>query len=173
MFHHKHSNFLTKENASRPARLISNSSILLGPVRFPLVQCLANFFGGGTPKIIVRISRNPCLWWNIYIYKEMVLCIRSLLQYFQLPDNNSRNITRYIYNFVSVFQNSYVSIPILLSEPITMCWGNLWFRETLFEEHYNRPTKDLLCRLKARYEFSQNHLRCVRRQSELTDHIRR
>jgi hypothetical protein len=39
-------------------------------------------------------------------YKETVVSARRLLQYFQLSDRNSRDISGYIYNFFAVFQNT-------------------------------------------------------------------
>jgi hypothetical protein len=59
----------------------------------------------------------------------MVFSAWRLLQYFQLFDKNSRNISRYSYNFFAVFQNSNVFIPLFLSEPLTV------FCRTLFEKH--------------------------------------
>ena len=47
---------------------------------------------------------------------------------------NSRDISKYIYSFFAVFQNSYASIPPFLAEPLTMFCGNLRFRGTLFEK---------------------------------------
>ena len=79
------------------------------------------FFGGGTPKIIAHMPRNPWLW--IYIY-EAVVRARRLLQYFQLPDKNSRDISRYIYNFLERFKTViYVFIPLILLEPQTVFCG--------------------------------------------------
>ena len=39
----------------------------------------------------------------VCVYKETVVSARRLLQYFQLPDKNVRDISRYIFYLLSVF----------------------------------------------------------------------
>jgi hypothetical protein len=58
-------------------------------------------------------------------YKETVVSARRLLRNFQLPNRNSRDISRYIYNPFAAFQNSNVFIPVFLPEPLTMFCGTL------------------------------------------------
>ena len=55
-------------------------------------------FRGRTPKIIVQIPINWCLW------KRGGIMERLLLQYFQSPDKNSRDISRYIYKMLRYFK---------------------------------------------------------------------
>jgi hypothetical protein len=61
-------------------------------------------------------------------YKETVVSARRLLQYFQLPDKNSRDIPRYF--FFAVFQNSYAFSPLFVAEPLTMFAGTLFEKDT-------------------------------------------
>ena len=61
------------------------------------------FFHGGTRNVIVHVLRHPCLW-KQKNYKETVVSALRLLQYFHLPDKNSRDISRYIYNFLWHFK---------------------------------------------------------------------
>jgi hypothetical protein len=50
--------------------------------------------------------------------KDTVVSARRLLQNLQLPDKNSRVISRYTYNFLQYLKYcSYVSIPLFLTEP--------------------------------------------------------
>ena len=64
----------------------------------------------------------------------MVVSARKLLQYFQLTDKKFRDISSYVYNFFSVFQNNYVSIALFLTESLTVFCGTLRFRDTLFRK---------------------------------------
>jgi hypothetical protein len=43
-----------------------------------------------------------CTYTYIFICKETVVSSRRLLQYFQLPDKNSRDISKYTFNFCDV-----------------------------------------------------------------------
>ena len=74
-------------------------------------------------------------------HKETVVSARRLLQYFQTPDKYSLDISRYIYNFFPAVQNSYVFIPLFLSEPLTVFCGTLTFRGTLSEKHWHTCVK--------------------------------
>jgi hypothetical protein len=66
---------------------------------------LKRFFPGGTPKIIVHIQRNPFQWKRkTKNYKYAVVGALTLLRYFQLLDKNSRDISRYIYDFLRYFR---------------------------------------------------------------------
>jgi hypothetical protein len=47
----------------------------------------------------------------IYVHKETVVGALRLLQYFQLPDKKSRDISRYIYTFFALFKSSCRFIP--------------------------------------------------------------
>jgi hypothetical protein len=65
----------------------------------------------------------------------MVVSARRLLQCCQMPDKNSRDISRYVYlNFFAVFKNIYVFNPLFLAEPLTKICGALRIRGTLFEK---------------------------------------
>ena len=67
---------------------------------------------------------------------EMAVSARRLLQYFQLPDKNSRDISRFIYNFCGVSKYScIVFISLFLAEPQTVFCGTLRFCRTPFEKH--------------------------------------
>ena len=69
-----------------------------------------------------------------HTHKATVAGARRLLQYSQLPDKNSGNISRYIYTvFFAVFQNSHVFILLFLSEPQPVFCG------TLFDKHRFKP----------------------------------
>jgi hypothetical protein len=106
------------------------------------------FFHWGTPKAIVHFPRNPCPWKRIYIYmcihihtyvcvyiyiyvyKETVLSALKLLQYFQLPNKNSRDISRYIYNYLWCFKIIMYLFLFFLLELLTVFCGTLSFRGT-------------------------------------------
>jgi hypothetical protein len=64
-----------------------------------LNQC-SPFFRGGNPKIIVHIPRKT----KRKNYKQTVVNAKRLLQYFKLPDKNSRDILWYIHNFLPYFK---------------------------------------------------------------------
>ena len=70
-------------------------------------------------QMTVHTPRNPCLW-NIFIYKTVVSAL-TLLQYFQLPNKNSHDISRYIYTSFAVFQNSCVFLPLFLLGTLAYC----------------------------------------------------
>jgi hypothetical protein len=76
----------------------------------------------------------------IYTYKETLVSALRLLKYFQLQDKTSRDISRYIYNFCAVFQNSYVFILLFISEPLTVVCGPVRFGGTLLEKHRLKTT---------------------------------
>ena len=118
--------------------LVSRMCLMSSPSN-PLVHCFSNFLCGGTPKIIFYMPRSPCLE-NEYIYKEAFVSAWKSLQWFQLPEKTSCDISRYIYNFSAVFQNTYVFIPLFLSEPLTMFCG------TLFEKHCCSDLRWEVCR---------------------------
>ena len=67
--------------------------------------------------------------------KEIVISAWSILQYFQLPDKNSHDISTYIYHFFVVFQNLYVFIPLFLSKPQMVFCVTLRFRGTQIKKH--------------------------------------
>ena len=96
-------------------------------------------FRGETPGI-TSYSEKPVptktkyMCMCMYTYKQTVVGSLRLLQCFQLPDKNSRDISRYIYNCFAVFQNSCVFIPLFLLEPLKMFCGSVLFRETLFKK---------------------------------------
>jgi hypothetical protein len=68
-----------------------------------------------------------------------VVSARRLLQYFQLRDKTSSDISRYIYNFLYILK---IVMYLLhnLSEPLTMFCGTLRLRGTLLEKHWTRHT---------------------------------
>ena len=76
----------------------------------------------------------------------MVVSAWTLQQNFQLPDKNFYNlyyicIYIYIYLYIfAVFKNSYVFIPLFLSEPLKLFCENLRFRGNLFEKHWYNIT---------------------------------
>ena len=57
--------------------------------------------------------------------RESVGNAQSLLHCYQLPDRNSRNISRDILEFCAVFKNVYVLIPQFPFEPLTTFWKTL------------------------------------------------
>jgi hypothetical protein len=67
-----------------------------------LQQCFLNYFPRRATRKIVCIPSNHCLWKRKYkhTHKETVVSPRKLLQYFQLSDKNSRDISKYVYNFL-------------------------------------------------------------------------
>jgi hypothetical protein len=61
-------------------------------------------FRGETPGITSYSEKPvPTKTKYMYTYKQTVVGSLRLLQYFQLPDKNSRDISRYIYNCFAVF----------------------------------------------------------------------
>ena len=75
----------------------------------------------------------------------MVVRARKLLQYLQLADKISRDISRYICNFVAEFQNSYVFITLFLSEPLKIFCGTQSFRGTRFVKHWFKVLSHTIC----------------------------
>ena len=107
-----------------------------------------------------------------YIYKETDVSARRLLQYFQFPDKHSGDISWYIYIynfFVSVFQNSYVFIPLFLSEPQTVFSGTQFDKHCLTPRHIcHSPVASLYfgnhhCEVSRTLWLRENqwHLACV------------
>ena len=83
------------------------------------------FFREGTIIHIPKKKKTLQIKTQKRNYKETVVSARRLLRNFQLPNRNSLDISRYIYNCFAVFQNSFVFIPVFLSEPLTMFCGTL------------------------------------------------
>jgi hypothetical protein len=54
-----------------------------------------NFFPIVKESLFMKLKKN---------YKKTVFRARRLLRYLQLSDKNSRDISRYIYNFFAVFR---------------------------------------------------------------------
>ena len=73
------------------------------------------------------MPRSVCL--KLCVYKEAVVSARRLLQNFQFPDKNCRDISRYIYTLFAFFKNSYVNLRLFLSEPQMMPCGTLFQKQ--------------------------------------------
>jgi hypothetical protein len=66
---------------------------------------LSLFFPGGTPKVIFHILKNPCLENEEGgDYERRSLAHGDYSRYFQLPEKNSCDISRYIYNILLHFK---------------------------------------------------------------------
>ena len=62
----------------------------------------------------------------MYIYKETVLSALKLLQYFQLPNKNSSDISRYNYNCFRYFK---IIMYLFLFFSVRTPNGVLWYPE--------------------------------------------
>ena len=68
--------------------------------------------------------------------KKIVGSARRLLQYFQFPDKNSRDISWHIYNFLLYFKIAmHLFRYFFFSQPLTVFCGTVRFRGTLFQKH--------------------------------------
>jgi hypothetical protein len=67
----------------------------------------------------------------------MAVSALRLLQYFQFPDKNSRDISRYTYNFYGI-SSTYVFIPPFLAETLKVFCGNVRLHGALFNKQWNR-----------------------------------
>jgi hypothetical protein len=71
-----------------------------------------------------------CVYIYICIYKETVVGALRLFQYFQLPDKNSLNISRYVYNFLQYFKIVMYKVVqicpgLIVCKQVTVCPGHI------------------------------------------------
>jgi hypothetical protein len=75
------------------------------------------------------------------VKKQTVSSARILLQYCNLPDKNSRIISRVIWNFLCIPKCFYIYIykTRFLLKPLTTFLETLWFRGTLIWKCFTKP----------------------------------
>ena len=103
------------------------------PGHFYLDQCFSNSPPpcGGAHKITVHIPRNQSQFLKRQFCK-VSRCRTKILAIF------------HGLSFLAAFQNSYIFIPLFLSESQTVFCGILRFRGTQFEKHWSRLRRGLV-----------------------------
>jgi hypothetical protein len=150
-----------------PAILASGGKQALALGRYcPLVQWFWNLFCGRSFKIIIHIPRKPfprgvggwgggggCINIKHMCMTRLLLAHGDYFNIFQLPDKNSRGVSRYIYDFcgISKYSPIYSTIYALYSSP-NIIWviksrrlrwaGNvvcMWAREDSYRVWVGKP----------------------------------
>jgi hypothetical protein len=88
-------------------------------------------FRGRTPKIIVHIPRNPCLWGEGGDGKTFLLSMETTPTFLTCRTKILAIFQGTFKVFFEVFESRYVFIPLFLSELLWTC-EILRFRETFY-----------------------------------------
>jgi hypothetical protein len=121
------------------------------------------FFHGGTPEIIFPFLRSLYLWKRLQVRKNRGSCqSRRLLQYCQLLDRRSRDISRYLYlELFAVFRSFYLFVPQFLAETFTMLCGTLGAKhcvDALLTPYYRKQHVSLISRIVLEDDFFRHAL---------------